>query len=177
MATVNRQYNAILARLIRLRDAPFYLGMDRNRFAREVRPYLTKIPVGKQGIAFDRLELDAWVEQYKSRNGCPAEPNGEISWQERRHLASSDEAEFGISTKRPTEDRLQGSIGKCDLEEAEAVLSHAYGQNGKAFPTLSGEACTIIPLNQWANLVEILVRESIPGRLEVPCFTELQDID
>jgi len=62
----------LLPRLVRLRDAPAYLGMDRNRFNREVRPHLTRIPIGKQGIAFDRLELDAWVEDYVSRNGRPA---------------------------------------------------------------------------------------------------------
>jgi len=43
--------------------------MDRNRFNNEVRPHLTNIPIGRQGIAFDRLELDAWVEDYISRNG------------------------------------------------------------------------------------------------------------
>ena len=43
--------------------------MDRNRFNAEVRPYLVEIQVGKQGIAFDRLDLDAWVDHYKSRNG------------------------------------------------------------------------------------------------------------
>ena len=62
----------LLPRLVRLRDAPDYLGMDRNRFNREVRPHLTNIPIGQQGIAFDRLELDAWVEDYVSRNGRPA---------------------------------------------------------------------------------------------------------
>ena len=60
---------ALLPRLVRLRDAPAYLGMDRNRFNAEVRPHLTRIPIGQQGIAFDRLELDAWVEDYISRNG------------------------------------------------------------------------------------------------------------
>ena len=64
--------HAILPRLIRLRDAPAYLGMDRNRFNREVRPFITSIPIGRQGLAFDRLELDAWVDDYKSRNGRPA---------------------------------------------------------------------------------------------------------
>jgi len=59
----------LLPRLVRFRDAPAYLGMDRNRFNAEVRPFLTKIPIGQQGIAFDRLELDAWVEDYVSRNG------------------------------------------------------------------------------------------------------------
>ena len=53
--------NSILPRLIRFRDAPVYLGMDKNRFNREVRHQLTEIPIGKQGIAFDRLEMDAWV--------------------------------------------------------------------------------------------------------------------
>lgn len=60
-------------RLIRLRDAPIYLGMDRNRFNHEVRPQLTEIPIGEQGIAFDRLDLDAWVEHYKECNGRPAQ--------------------------------------------------------------------------------------------------------
>ena len=56
-------------RLVRFRDAPGYLGMDRNRFNREVRPRLITIPIGRQGIAFDRLELDAWVDDYVSCNG------------------------------------------------------------------------------------------------------------
>ncbi|MCP4924967.1 MAG: hypothetical protein GY916_03375, partial [Gammaproteobacteria bacterium] len=63
--------DSIIPRLIRFRDAPRYLGMDRNRFNAEVRPYLVEIRIGKQGIAFDRLELDAFAEQYMSRNGCP----------------------------------------------------------------------------------------------------------
>lgn len=32
------------ARLLRLRDAPRYLGMDKNRLNREVRPCVTVIP-------------------------------------------------------------------------------------------------------------------------------------
>jgi hypothetical protein len=69
MSLGEKNFSHVIPRLIRLRDAPFYLGMDRNRFNAEVRPYLTQIPIGEQGIAFDRLELDAWVEQYKSCNG------------------------------------------------------------------------------------------------------------
>jgi len=59
-------------RFIRLRDAPNYLGMDRNRFNQIVRPSLVVVPIGTQGIAFDRLDLDDWADQYKSRNGRPA---------------------------------------------------------------------------------------------------------
>ena len=64
--------NPIAPQLLRFRDAPRYLGMDRNRFNVEVRPHVTQIPIGRQGIAFDRLELDARVEEYKSCNGRPA---------------------------------------------------------------------------------------------------------
>jgi len=89
----------LLPRFIRLRDAPFYLGMDRNRFNAEVRQLLTSIPIGRQGVAFDRLELDAWVEEYISRNGRPGRLQGERLWDavgDRR--ASVSGAAFGTST-------------------------------------------------------------------------------
>jgi hypothetical protein len=70
--TISRRTFRYLPRFVRLRDAPDYLGMDRNRFNRIVRPQLIAIPIGKQGIAFDRLDLDDWADQYKSRNGRPA---------------------------------------------------------------------------------------------------------
>jgi hypothetical protein len=60
---------SILPRLIRVRDAPAYCGIDRNKFNRELRPHLTEIPLGKQAIAFDRIELDALIDDYISRNG------------------------------------------------------------------------------------------------------------
>jgi len=84
-------------RIIRFRDAPRYLGMDRNRFNAEVRPHLTELPIGRQGIGFDRLELDAWVDDYKSRNGRPAR-KGEHSWDANKYPASSCEPESGTST-------------------------------------------------------------------------------
>ncbi len=90
----------VLPRLIRLRDAPNYLGMDPNRFNAEVRPYLTEIPIGKQGIAFDRLDLDAWVDQYKDRNGRPGKAaRGGKPWDAKRHRASSIEAAYGTYRK------------------------------------------------------------------------------
>lgn len=88
----------LLPRFVRFRDAPFYLGMDRNRFNAEVRPYLTKIPIGSRGIAFDRLELDAWVEEYKSRNGRPAKRSS--IWDAEDHPASRKEAKFGALTRK-----------------------------------------------------------------------------
>ncbi len=58
----------LLPRVVRFRDAPAYLGMNRNLFNSDVRPFLSEVRIGRQGVAFDRLELDVWWEQYKSRN-------------------------------------------------------------------------------------------------------------
>src|SRR3954462_15666790 len=88
----------LLPRLVRFRDAPFYLGMDRNRFNAEVRPSLTEIPIGTQGIAFDRLELDAWVEQYKDRNGRPAQRKGVLIWDGKERQDSGNAKGSGTST-------------------------------------------------------------------------------
>ena len=88
---------AIQPRVVRFRDAPGYLGMDRNRFNAEVRPFLTEVPIGTQGIGFDRLELDAWFEDYKSRNGRPAQ-KGEHSWDANEYPASFSGPESGTST-------------------------------------------------------------------------------
>lgn len=66
-------------RLIRLRDAPTYLGMDRNRFNNEVRPFLITLPIGRQGIAFDRLDLDQWADEFKKHQGKPAQRT--MRWQ------------------------------------------------------------------------------------------------
>jgi predicted DNA-binding transcriptional regulator AlpA len=89
---------AILPRLIRLRDAPAYLGMDRNRFNADVRPYVTEVPLGKQAIAFDRLELDAWVDDYIQCNGRPGRSRGETTWDANPRQGSSNEAGSGTST-------------------------------------------------------------------------------
>jgi len=77
----------ILPRLIRFRDAPQYLGMDRNRFNREVRGEIMEIKIGKQGIAFDRLELDRWVNDYIKRNGRPGKSSGDELWDEKNPQA------------------------------------------------------------------------------------------
>jgi hypothetical protein len=86
-----------LPRILRFRDAPAYLGMDRNRFNAEVRPFLTEIPIGKQGVGFDRLELDAWLDEYIARNGRPAR-KGAHTWDANLSPASSYEAGSGTST-------------------------------------------------------------------------------
>ena len=111
----------LLPRLVRLRDAPFYLGMDRNRYNSDVRPYLTEIPIGEQGIAFDRLELDAWADQYKSRNGRPGQPKGARLWDAKDRQASLNEGMSGISTKASTDGEFVKALAQLNSKKQSAV--------------------------------------------------------
>ncbi|OGV50076.1 MAG: hypothetical protein A3F46_08945 [Legionellales bacterium RIFCSPHIGHO2_12_FULL_42_9] len=92
----------LLPRLIRLRDAPDYLGMDRHRFNEEVRPSITEVPIGSQGIAFDRLDLDAWVDDYKRCSGRPAATKQRSleKWDENERQESIKKVRTGKSTRQ-----------------------------------------------------------------------------
>ncbi len=93
-------------KVIRLKDAHKYLGMDKNRFSSEVRPFVTEIPIGSQGVGFDRLDLDRWFDEYKACNGRPGKQKGvNKPWRKKRCQGSSSAARHGTS--------------KSDSEEAE----------------------------------------------------------
>ena len=55
-------------RLLRMRDAPAYLGMCEREFNATVRPNVREVRIGQQGVAFDRNDLDAWADEYVSRH-------------------------------------------------------------------------------------------------------------
>jgi len=85
----------LLPRLIRLRDIPHYLGMDIRIFNKEVRPFLTEIPIGIQGKAFDRVDLDKWVDYYKIRGGRPSNFERLKLWDVKERQVSSNEGNVG----------------------------------------------------------------------------------
>jgi len=100
-------------RLIRLRDAPAYLGMDKNRFNKEVRPTLIEIPIGRQGVAFDRLDLDNWVQHYKTCNGRPG--LGKRQWDAKEHQVSINKDSTGKLIKKSEEsafEKVLAEIGR-----------------------------------------------------------------
>ena len=96
-------FDYILPRIIRIRDAPLYLGMDKNRFNAEVRPSLTEIKIGTQGVAFDRLELDSWVDDLISRIGKPGTRKLEKTSCQKDHRVSPKGTISGTSTKSSKE--------------------------------------------------------------------------
>ena len=107
-------------RLIRLRDAPIYLGMDRHRFNDEVRPYLTVLPIGETGIAFDRLDLDAWVDDYKQCKGRPPLKR-RSSWEEKKCQDSLNAGISGTLTKKSTDAAFQKAMAQARSRKPNAI--------------------------------------------------------
>jgi len=106
--------SSIPPRFIRFMDAPGYLGMCRDEFNKTVRPNVHEFPIGKQGVAFDRIELDEWADAYiesksiektvntdnnRPRSERQGEAKGGKPWREKRSLASTRKVESGKSTK------------------------------------------------------------------------------
>src|SRR5580704_6740948 len=115
-----------LPRFVRLRDAPTYLGMDKNRFNREVRPLLAVIPIGTQGIAFDRLDLDSWADDYKSRNGHPAaQPEREKLWETKGRRVSPNAVESGTSISSSEEHAFAKALEQATSGKPKSISQSA----------------------------------------------------
>lgn len=120
MASRSDIVTPFLPRLLRLRDAPAYLGMDRNRFNADVRPLLTEMPIGEQGIAFDRLDLEAWADEYKSRNGRPGQPKGDMTWDAKERRVSLSEKGSGTSTNKLADSEFAKVLAQLGLKKQNA---------------------------------------------------------
>ena len=103
--------HTILPRVIRLRDAPFYVGVDINRFNKLFRPKLSEIRYGKQSIGFDRLQLDAIIDDYVGRDERPKD-KGDLSWDAKKLRASTNAKTYGGSTNKPTESEFNALAGQ-----------------------------------------------------------------
>lgn len=100
-------------RLIRLRDAANYLGMDKNRFNTEVRPFLTTLKIGQQGIAFDRLDLDQWVNEFKKQQGQPAQRT--VRWQQ--GIKTLKEKKYSTTTKKSSDEEFQQLVAQLSVKK------------------------------------------------------------
>ena len=106
--------------------------MDRNRFNAEVRPYLTEIPIGKQGIGFDRLELDAWVDDYKCPQRASRTTKGDNVMGRKRVPGLIMRAGIWHIDKRIFGRRVCQSTGTAQLEEAERHLARVMEETRQA---------------------------------------------
>tara|TARA_R110000822_G_scaffold283119_3_gene404654 strand:- start:424 stop:825 length:402 start_codon:yes stop_codon:yes gene_type:complete len=97
-------------RFLRASTAPAYLGMCREEFNKTVRPNVREFPIGKQGIGFDRIELDQWADSWaesmaiekqtdQDNNPPRSGRQGAKQWREKQCRASTRGTGFGTSTK------------------------------------------------------------------------------
>ncbi|WDH25061.1 hypothetical protein [Pseudomonas chlororaphis] len=111
---------SIQPRFIRFGDAPGYLGMCKDEFNKTVRPNVREFPIGKQGVGFDRIELDEWADAYiesksiekaanQDNNRPRSERQGATQWREKRSPVSTRKVASGKSTR---------SSGASDFEKA-----------------------------------------------------------
>ncbi len=99
----------ITPRLMRFRDAPRYMGMDRAAFNKMVRPHVTEAPIGKQGVVFKTLELNSWADDYMERNGRPG--NRSDLYQKQAKLQGLPKlVKSGTSTKESEEDAFAKAL-------------------------------------------------------------------
>ncbi|WP_262384463.1 hypothetical protein [Pseudomonas fragi] len=117
------QVAPIPPRFIRAGDAYGYLGMCRDEFNKTVRPNVSEFPIGKQGVGFDRLELDAWADAYvesksiekatnqdnnQPRSERHARSTGATPWPKKQSPASSKcRTASGRSTKNTEESEFK----------------------------------------------------------------------
>jgi len=66
---VNMAEIFLMPRIVRIKDAPTYLGTNINYFNQYIRPYLTELRIGEKGVGFDRLDLDRLVDDYVKEHG------------------------------------------------------------------------------------------------------------
>ncbi|WP_241653198.1 hypothetical protein [Pseudomonas alkylphenolica] len=101
---------ALQPRFLRAKDAPGYLGMCKDEFKNTVRPHVREFPIGKQGVGFDRLELDAWADAYiesmaiekaanQDNNRPRSERRGGDTWRKKEPRASTRGTGSGTSTR------------------------------------------------------------------------------
>jgi hypothetical protein len=81
-----------------------------------------ELPIGKQGIGFDRLELDAWVEDYKARNGRPRRSKGVKSWDVEEYRASSSGPASGISTSNSVGGEFAKALALLTSKKPKGIL-------------------------------------------------------
>jgi|GEM_PF-816790 len=113
------------SKVVRLKDAPAYLGMNKNTFNRSVWPQLTELPGQDRAVSFNRTDLDEWVDQQTGRV-----PHDGVEWQgSTQRLASLKGARPGTSTGRsptPTFDKA------CELLTERRPNDTTQSSSGKS---------------------------------------------
>jgi hypothetical protein len=90
--------------ILRRKLAAEYCGMGVDLFDRIVRPKVHEIKIGRKsrGVAFYRLDLDHWAEEYAGAEGRPSNQEEDDQWVRNEEVASQNGATSGGSTNGST---------------------------------------------------------------------------
>ena len=109
-------------RVIRLKDAPQYLGTNINFFNKHIRPNLKTVPIGEsQAVGFDRLDLDAWVDKNKGRGKRRPMIRGDSLWDENARQVSTNVKAFGTLTNISQEDAFVKALAQINLRKQKNI--------------------------------------------------------
>ncbi|WP_236193561.1 hypothetical protein [Pseudomonas faucium] len=122
---------ALQPRFLRAKDAPGYLGMCKDEFKNTVRPHVREFPIGKQGIGFDRLELDAWADAYIEAMAVEKASN-----QDNNRPRSVSKA--GESKETPWPKRQSQGSRKCPAASGKSTRSTGENEFKKALALVIG---------------------------------------
>ena len=102
-------------RVIRLTDAPAYLGMGIKYFNEHVRPHVELVSIGYHMKMFDRLDLDRWFLSHKAASERPAKEKQ--SWQKEVQPASTRKAKSGTSKNTSVVSLFEQQLEKRKLSK------------------------------------------------------------
>jgi hypothetical protein len=114
-------------RFIRQKDAPAYLGMSVPVFNKMVRPYVTQIPNGR-AVSYDRLDLDAWADQYKAAYGKPGK---EMPQWEREPRGFESGGTSGAYAKPSSPSRFEQAVERFKLKQKAATKKDKGSPGGR----------------------------------------------
>lgn len=98
------------SRFIRLRYAPDYLGMNRNSFNKDVRPFITEISTaGVRGVSYDRIDLDKWADKHKQQNSRPGD-NDELCQIQPQASTRKRKVKYGTSINISVDDEFTEAL-------------------------------------------------------------------
>ena len=104
-------------------------GLPRYRGHAAHRVECPSLKLGRRCV-YDKLDLDAWLDEYKQREHWRA-GKGKTLWPVKRSYRRPDSRFWWIATTLPNGKRLRQSAGTENREDAEALLAkltlEAYG--------------------------------------------------
>ncbi|MGN6659630.1 MAG: hypothetical protein ACTHKN_11625, partial [Achromobacter mucicolens] len=119
-------------RFIRVGKAPAYLGMCRRVFDEAARPFLREISIGKQGIAFDRKELDRFADEYAERMAIDKDaPAGNDSHRSERLRSNGASSLWGKKQSPGSRSKTASGTStrsSAAVDEFEAALAQAFAR-------------------------------------------------